>query len=343
MEVIMFKGFTRQFLLPAALLAGMLPSAYASGPGAEAAADAFGGRSFCDFHRDFVRETPRGPVSSMDLVANIEDDFARKYVHGLRTGQLPRPSVVPLALPLSRLGGDVVVYSPAAGTLAVQGQAVTAAPHEVRLERTGQKGVRLDLTGHGRVVIDESVSSAGLEELYVFTDGGDVSIEVRGMAPCGLIDGGREHARGSLKVDASAAVLPTQDSSLATAATCVQNIYGTAGNDSINGSACNDNIYGYAGNDTLFGNEGRDYIMGQGGSDTINGNAGNDCVANGFEDFSTDLLRGGQGDDLIFANAYPNESCYGDLHVQGDACSPLCNYFDASCEASIVAASCYAN
>ena len=62
-------------------------------------------------------------------------------------------------------------------------------------------------------------------------------------------------------------------------------IFGTSGDDLIDGWENNDTIYGLAGNDTLFGwngndiidgGDGNDWIFGEGGTDFLTGGAGND-------------------------------------------------------------------
>jgi serralysin len=85
-------------------------------------------------------------------------------------------------------------------------------------------------------------------------------------------------------------------------------LYGTLNNDTINGGAGNDTINGGAGNDTINGGAGNDTINGGAGNDTINGGAGNDTLyggANndvlnpGYSQYSTDIVNGGDDDDLL--------------------------------------------
>ena len=65
------------------------------------------------------------------------------------------------------------------------------------------------------------------------------------------------------------------------------NIFGGAGDDTIEGSQGNDLIYGGAGDDHIFGYE---------GNDTINGGAGEDWL---FGDVGNDMIDGGDGDDHL--------------------------------------------
>jgi Ca2+-binding RTX toxin-like protein len=72
--------------------------------------------------------------------------------------------------------------------------------------------------------------------------------------------------------------------------TQVQNI------ENATGSIYNDTIYGTDGNNTLDGNAGDDYLYGRDGKDTLLGGAGADHLYGGDQD---DTLIGGTGDDYI--------------------------------------------
>jgi Ca2+-binding RTX toxin-like protein len=86
-------------------------------------------------------------------------------------------------------------------------------------------------------------------------------------------------------------------------------IYGTGGNDTLQGSIGSDTIYGYAegtdpdletGNDTIYGGNGRDTIYGGGGDDTLYGGDLNDTLYGGAGD---DHLYGDSGDDILDGGA----------------------------------------
>ena len=68
-------------------------------------------------------------------------------------------------------------------------------------------------------------------------------------------------------------------------------IFGSPGNDSINGNAAAN---------YLTGGDGGDLIQGFAGNDSLNGNAGNDSIAGGD---GLDVIFGGQGDDSLNGNA----------------------------------------
>jgi len=79
-------------------------------------------------------------------------------------------------------------------------------------------------------------------------------------------------------------------------------IYGTCGNDVINGGEGGDTIYGGAGNDTINGAEGNDTIYGGKGTDTINGGEGTDTVIGGDPVGSPQdviIVNGGEGPDNV--------------------------------------------
>jgi len=85
-------------------------------------------------------------------------------------------------------------------------------------------------------------------------------------------------------------------------------IYGTCGNDVIDGGEGADTIYGGSGNDTIDGAEGNDTIYGGKGVDSISGGEGNDTLfggdgvdsfnPNGAEGTDTPVQDGENGPDL---------------------------------------------
>lgn len=81
-----------------------------------------------------------------------------------------------------------------------------------------------------------------------------------------------------------------------TTVTNIENLYGSAFNDSLNGDAFANLFKGKAGNDNISGNGGNDTIFGDEGNDTLYGNNGDDVLYGGD---GADYLVGGPGDDLI--------------------------------------------
>ena len=83
----------------------------------------------------------------------------------------------------------------------------------------------------------------------------------------------------------------------------IEDVLGTAWNDTLAGDAAanrleggagNDLLSGGAGDDTLLGGAGNDTLAGEAGNDTLDGGAGDDMLADGG---GADLLRGGAGND----------------------------------------------
>jgi Ca2+-binding RTX toxin-like protein len=76
----------------------------------------------------------------------------------------------------------------------------------------------------------------------------------------------------------------------------LNNIIGTTGGNTLNGTNNADYLTGRAGNDTLNGNNGNDYLDGGDGNDTLNGGSGNDVLYGGA---GNDTLTGGAGADVF--------------------------------------------
>ncbi len=73
-------------------------------------------------------------------------------------------------------------------------------------------------------------------------------------------------------------------------------LFGTPGNDTLEGGAQDDELYGDEGNDTLIGGDGNDKLFGEFGDDTLNGGSGNDEL---YGDDGDDTLDGGSGNDIL--------------------------------------------
>ena len=86
-------------------------------------------------------------------------------------------------------------------------------------------------------------------------------------------------------------------------------MHGSRGDDTLYGGAGNDIMDGGSGNDTLYGGAGDDIMDGGPGSDTLYGGAGDDIMEGNRGD---DTLYGGAGDD-IFIFAYPGHDTIADF------------------------------
>lgn len=74
----------------------------------------------------------------------------------------------------------------------------------------------------------------------------------------------------------------------------IENVYGSAFNDTLIGSAAANMMVGGAGNDTVSGGKGDDTLWGSDGHDTLDGGDGDDYLVGGAGD---DLIKGGAGWD----------------------------------------------
>lgn len=74
-------------------------------------------------------------------------------------------------------------------------------------------------------------------------------------------------------------------------------LLGADGNDFIDGGAGADTIYGGLGNDRLFAGSGGGAIIGEGGDDAIYGGVNNDNLYGGIDN---DRIEGGDGDDILY-------------------------------------------
>ncbi|WP_345229553.1 calcium-binding protein, partial [[Roseibacterium] beibuensis] len=76
-----------------------------------------------------------------------------------------------------------------------------------------------------------------------------------------------------------------------------QTIFGTTGNDWLEGGEYDDTLVGEAGDDYIFGGDGNDMLEGGNGTDTLEGGTDSDTLnATGG---NGNLLRGGTGDDVL--------------------------------------------
>ncbi|WP_295641009.1 Ig-like domain-containing protein, partial [uncultured Methylibium sp.] len=87
----------------------------------------------------------------------------------------------------------------------------------------------------------------------------------------------------------------------------LNNIIGTTGTDTLNGTGGADYLIGRAGNDTLSAAGGADYLDGGAGNDSLNGGGGNDVLYGGA---GNDALTGGTGAD-VFAWTFGDQGSAG--------------------------------
>jgi Ca2+-binding RTX toxin-like protein len=87
-------------------------------------------------------------------------------------------------------------------------------------------------------------------------------------------------------------------------------IKGGKGIDFIRGNGGRDEIFGGAGDDRLYGGAGGDWLYGEAGKDQLFGEGGNDRLYSDGPGSAT--LRGGAGDDVLFAQNQALDELFGD-------------------------------
>ena len=164
-----------------------------------------------------------------------------------------------------------------------------------------------------------TTASFGSGTLSVFGDSLNNSIVIsRNAAGQILVNGGAVSVTGGTPTVANTALIRVfglggQDTitlSQVNGALPAANLFGGAGNDTLDGGAGNDQLFGEAGNDTLLGRGGSDLLFGGAENDTITGGdaddqafgqAGNDrMIWNPGDD--TDLNEGAEGSDSVEVN-----------------------------------------
>ena len=132
--------------------------------------------------------------------------------------------------------------------------------------------------------------------------GGDGNDTLLGGAGTDRLDGGLGVDTASW-ADANGAVTASLLTNLATGAAgtdtlvSIENLEGSAFNDSLTGSAINNTLNGGAGDDLILAGQGNDVVLGGLGNDTVQGESGDDNLDGGA---GNDRLDGGAGNDILF-------------------------------------------
>jgi Ca2+-binding RTX toxin-like protein len=131
--------------------------------------------------------------------------------------------------------------------------------------------------------------------------GGDGDDYLLGGAGNDTIDGGAgndwaayEDATAGVKVDLNITGTQNTGGSGTDKLTGIENVYGSAFNDTLTGDAKDNMFVGDAGNDTISGGKGNDTLWGDAGNDVLDGGDGDDYIVGGSGD---DIIKGGAGDD----------------------------------------------
>jgi len=212
------------------------------------------------------------------------------------------------------------------GTLSVTASALTAA-NSIQVTANTSTGVNDTLVGGAGADTFTFSTTAGLESTDTVTGGagtdtivlsaasaavtaalngvtGVENITVTGSAGDASITVGADTviaASGTLTTNASSLVAGgsielTYNGAAVTTATKIQNVTGSAGDDTITGGS---------GNDIIVGADGNDSITGGAGSDNLSGGAGNDIfvvatTGTGFTGLTTaETVSGGAGNDVL--------------------------------------------
>lgn len=152
----------------------------------------------------------------------------------------------------------------------------------------GGSGDDFIFAGLGRDVID---GGAGVDRVDFAAATGGVSVNLT----TGVISGS---ASGTLTNVEN--ILGSAFNDTLTGDSGANTIWGQAGNDQISLGAGNDRGFGGAGNDIISGGAGNDLLQGNEGNDTLNGDAGNDQLNGGD---GNDVLTGGAGNDVLIGGA----------------------------------------
>lgn len=131
--------------------------------------------------------------------------------------------------------------------------------------------------------------------------GGDGDDYILPGAGADTVDGGAgndwvayEDATAGVKVDLNIAGAQNTGGSGTDKLTGIENVYGSAFNDTLTGDAKDNMLVGDAGADTITGGKGNDTLWGDAGNDVLDGGDGDDYIVGGAGD---DIIKGGAGDD----------------------------------------------
>lgn len=151
---------------------------------------------------------------------------------------------------------------------------------------------------HGRDGDDYLLGHQGADSL--FGGGGDDTL--RGGTGADLLDGGDgddlvsyASASNSIRVDLANASANSGEGA-GDVFVSIENLQGSAFNDTLSGDAQNNRLEGLAGNDRLDGRAGNDWLTGMEGNDTLIGGDGNDTLSGGT---GADVFVFADGRDII--------------------------------------------
>ncbi|MGO4127140.1 calcium-binding protein [Inquilinus sp. YAF38] len=136
--------------------------------------------------------------------------------------------------------------------------------------------------------------------------GGDGADILNGGAGADKLDGGvgtdrAEYAGSQSGVTVNiASNVNTGGDAAGDVLTGIENLGGSAFNDTLTGNGSNNSLWGHDGNDVLAGAAGNDVLNGEAGADTLQGGDGDDTLVGGA---GADVLNGGAGNDTASYSA----------------------------------------
>lgn len=180
------------------------------------------------------------------------------------------------------------------------------------MDLRGTQGADVLTGGAGNDVIygfggNDTLKGGAGDDVLAGNDGNDIlqggdgdDYILPGAGP-DTVDGGAgndwvayEDATAGVKVDLNIAGAQNTGGSGTDKLTGIENVYGSAFNDTLTGDAKDNMLVGDAGADTITGGKGNDTLWGDAGNDVLDGGDGDDYIVGGAGD---DIIKGGAGDD----------------------------------------------
>ena len=202
--------------------------------------------------------------------------------------------------------GDTVVftYTVADNDTDANGLSVV----ENALSRQGGATIT-DRVGHDATLLSRALNNQARHKINIpntINDGRDDSVLVATSAP-DQIDGGDGTdtvsygaSDAGVVVDLGKTTAQAGGHAAGDLLSNIENIIGSAYDDTLTGDTNNNKLSGREGNDTLNGGDGNDRLEGGVNDDTLNGGAGDDTLIGGT---GVDTLDGGAGDDILDGGA----------------------------------------
>jgi Ca2+-binding RTX toxin-like protein len=173
-------------------------------------------------------------------------------------------------------------------------------------------GGTVSINGTGQVVFAPTLSAAGTGSFtYMITDGvltstATATVQITGSGPVWVYGtSGNDNINGN--ANAVNRIDGGSGNDTIIGGNLSDELIGGLGNDQIYSGAGNDVINAGAGNDTVTGDDGDDMITGDDGNDKIYGGTGNDVINAGA---GNDTVTGGDGNDMITGDD-GNDQIYG--------------------------------